>query len=237
MIASLDSIIKGANIKDLPTTEQISKGYRSSGSMAQGDDHPKLFAWQFLCTDYLIEAAKHWQNQVLVDLGCGRRLDGYIIAKLAGARAYMAVDPYNLSRFYERLIDKEESKGDTEFNERIKKVRSFIQNKGYDEKTVDRILNNIDVHLEGHHLPVVLVAEDMVSALKRLPDNSVSIMTAGLDNCIIWRDEYTELAEEEISRVLHPKGAYLAMCSRLVPKKLLIDPSFEGNTFRKFTKA
>ena len=61
-------------------------------------------------------------------------------------------------------------------------------------------------------------------------------MTAGLDKCIIIKDKYAELAEEEIGRVLHPQGAYLAICSRLVPKKLLIDHSFEGNEFRKFTK-
>ena len=77
----------------------------------------------------------------------------------------------------------------------------------------------------------------MVSALRRLPNYSVSIMTAGLDNCIIWRNEYTELAEKEISRVLHSRGAYLSICSRLVPKQLKLDTSFESNTFRKFTKS
>ena len=235
MINALDSIVKGANAKDLPTTEQISQGYRHNGPMAQGDDNPKLFAWQFLYTDYLIEAAKHWHNQVVVDLGCGTRLDGYHIAHLAGAKAYVAVDPYHMSKFYIRLTDDEKSKGDQELNERIQKIRRFIQNRGYDEKVVGRIIKNIDFHFNGKHLPIALVAEDMVSALRRLPRDSVSIMTAGLDKQILSGDGYAELAQKEISRVLHPQGAYLAMCSRFAPK-LLSDSSFEGNMFRKFTK-
>lgn len=236
MIVVLDSIVEGADIENLPTIEQIGQGYKHNSPMVKGDDHPRLFAWKFLHTDYLIEALKGWEGQTLVDLGCGRELDGYIIAKLAGATTYIAVDPFNMSKFYQRLTDPKESKGDMEFNERIQKIRESIQIQGYDNKLVKKIVANIDSHLNGKHLPVSLIAEDMVTALRRLPDNSTSILAAGLDKCIIWRDEYAELAEEEISRVLHPQGAYLAMCSRFVPKKLYLDSSFEGSYFKKFTK-
>lgn len=238
MITSLDLIVKDANVKNLPTEEQISQGYKHVKSiMAKGDDNPKRFAWEFIIyRDYLIEAATNWHNQVLVDLGCGRQLDGYMVAKLAGARAYVAVDPYNLNEFYQKLTNDEEKNGNEELNERVLKTRKFIQNKGYNKNIVERVIQNIDSHLNGKHLPVALVAEDMVSALRRLPKDSVSVMTAGLDKCIIWEDEYAELAEKEIDRVLHPSGAYLAICSRLVPKKLIKDPSFEGNGFMKFTK-
>ena len=165
MITSLDFIVKGADIKGLPTKEQISQGYTHFNLLTPRNDNPKLFAWEFLYTDYLVEAVKHWQNQVLVDLGCGRQLDGYIIAKLAGASAYVAVDPYNINKFYQRLISDKESKGDKDFNERIRRVRKLVQKRGYDEKTISTIVNNIDAHLEGNHLPVALIAEDMISAL------------------------------------------------------------------------
>ena len=239
MITSLDLIVNGAKTENLPTIEQISQDYKhNSIIMAQGDDNPKLFAWKFLYTDYLIEASKFWEGQTIVDLGCGRQLDGYIIAKIAGASKYVGVDPYNLGRFYKRLTNQEERKGDKELNDKILKVREFIQTiRNYNQEIVAKIINNIDRHLNGKHLPVALIAEDMVSALRRLPNYSVSIMTAGLDNCIIWRNEYTELAEKEISRVLHSRGAYLSICSRLVPKQLKLDTSFESNTFRKFTKS
>ncbi|MGV8151574.1 MAG: hypothetical protein ACP5OG_00695 [Candidatus Nanoarchaeia archaeon] len=233
MIKSLDLIVNGSNIENLPTEEQIKNGYQHP---APGNNHPRLFAWQFLYTDYLVEAAKHWQDQVLVDIGCGIRLDGYIISKISGAKAYVAVEPYNISKFYQRLVSIKEKNGDEDINEKIKRVQEFIQNKGYDNKVVEKINSNIDAHFEGKQIPLALVAEDMVSALQRLPDNSVSIMAAGLDNCIIWSDEYSQLAEKEIARVLHLKGAYLAMCSRLKPKELILDSSFEGNDFRKFTK-
>lgn len=238
MITSLELIVNGAKTENLPTIEQISQDYKQSGPMAQGDDNPKLFAWKFLYnTDYLVEAAKFWEGQTIVDLGCGRQLDGYITAKIAGASAYVGVDPYNLSRLYKRLTNQEERKGDKELNEKILKVKEVIQTiRNYDEKIVAKIINNIDLHLNGKHLPVTLIAEDMISALRRLPNDSVSIMTAGLDKCIIWENQYAELAEEEISRVLHPRGAYLSICSRLVPKQLKRDISFEGNTFEKFTK-
>lgn len=237
-ILTLDSLVDGANTTDLPTKEQIRKGYRQDGGpMADGDDYPKLFAWGFLYTDYLIEAGKLWNGQVLVDLGCGRQLDGYIISKLAGARAYIAVDPYNLSRFYQRLTNEEENNGADELNETIKKIRAAIQTRGYDKVVVERLVQNIDNHLNREHIPVALVAEDMVSAMKRLPSDSVSIMTAGLDKCILWRDEYANLAEDEISRVLHPNGAYLAMSSRLNPAGLKKSDSFKDDfSFKKFTK-
>jgi len=236
MITDLNLIVTKVDTKNLSTIEQISQGYEHSTSFAMGDDNPKLFAWQFLYTDYLVEAAKNWKGQVVIDLGCGRQLDGYIIAKIAGAAAYIAVDPHNLSEFYKKLNDPEKSKGSEEFNKMVKETGERIQENLYDKKIIADIRSRITSHLQGKHIPISLISEDMLSALRRFPSESVSIMTAGLDRCIIWKDEYASLAEEEITRVLHSEGAYLAMCSRLSPKNLKKDPSFKDNSFSKFTR-
>ena len=69
-------------------------------------------------------------------------------------------------------------------------------------------------------IPASIVPEDMLSFLKRLPDNSISILCSGIDYFIITHD-YGYQVKEEISRVLDPNGALLNYSSEIVPSSLI----------------
>lgn len=239
MIVTLEEIVNGVNVDGLPSLEDIKKGYRSSILCASGDDNPRLFCYKFFTgADYFIEAAKCFEGKIIVDLGVGERLDGYVLAQVVGARGYVAVESFNISKYYDRLVSSDNHILDKNLNEILLKCSDFIRSiDDYDKNLVGRLELRIYNYLkEGFDIPIALVAEDMVSALKRFPNNSVNVLTAGLDKCILWREEYAKEVEREISRVVSLPGFYLSMCSRLEPKGMVKDSNFSGNTFEKFSK-
>ena len=96
------------------------------------------------------------------------------------------------------------------------------------------ILNQEDGQLWGSRelknksdIPYTVVQEDMLDFLKRLPDNSVSILTTGVEVGI--EGKFARLVEKEIERVLDPKGAYITFFSKFEPKGLK-RTKFQGET-------
>lgn len=79
-------------------------------------------------------------------------------------------------------------------------------------------------HFEYESLPVpyVVVAEDMRSFVPRLPNNSVSFLISGIDECILYRvsNEDYESLNVGVTRSLDPKGALVANSSIVHGKKL-----------------
>lgn len=69
-------------------------------------------------------------------------------------------------------------------------------------------------------IPANVAPEDMLEFLRRLPDQSVNILTSGLDITILPDYHKRKEIEKEIERVLLPDGAYLSESSLLNPKKL-----------------
>jgi len=241
-LLTLDKLVPGANTSGLVGLKEIAEGYKAGPLPREGMSNLAWrFAYQFFKgSDYLMEAARGFDGQIVADLGAGRSLDGYILCTIAGARAYIAVEPWNMRRLYQKITDTEKLKGDDELNELMRKMHDFIGTMQYsDRDRVQRIQQRIQQHLkEGSgDLPAVLIAEDMLTFLKRIPDNTVSVLTCGLDRCMIAFDEYGIPVEEEIARVLHPEGAYLAMSSRFSPKKLKKDETTSDDRFSKFTKS
>ena len=241
MLTPLQSIIPGINVSNLVGLEEISKGY-TGGPLANGSmsTHPKKFAWQFFSgSDYLVEAAKSFEGQVVVDLGAGENLDGYILANIAGANSYIAVEPWNIQELYRKMADQEKLKGDPELNKKIEKMHKFIGTiPSYDKDLVKRIQERMQAHLKGEFrtIPTSVAAEDILTFLRRLPTDSVSLLACGIDRCMIGNDEYAFQVEEEITRTLNPKGAYLGMCSRFQPSRLRKDEAAsDKNFFEKFT--
>ena len=241
MLTPLQSIIPGVNISNLVSLEEISKGY-TGGPLANGSmsTHPRKFAWQFFKgSDYLVEAAKSFEGQIVVDLGAGENLDGYILANIAGAQSYIAVEPWNIQRLYPLLSDNEKLKGDPEINGMIESMMRFIGTiPSYDKDLVKRIQERVQAHLKGgpRTIPTSVAAEDILTFLRRLPTDSVSLLACGIDRCMIGNDEYASQVEEEITRTLNPKGAYLGMCSRFRPSGLRKDEAAsDKNFFEKFT--
>jgi ubiquinone/menaquinone biosynthesis C-methylase UbiE len=94
----------------------------------------------------------------------------------------------------------------------------IAQNCGFDayvgvEKNLESSMNKTNW---GLTMPAVYVNEDMLTFLRRLPSESVSVMANGIDNFIIT-GEYRENVVEEIERVLSPKGLFLTDGELKVP--------------------
>lgn len=245
ILSPLDVIVPGSNTSDLVSLEEISNGYEMGpilGKKFKGGN-PKQFAWRFFIgSDYMMEAIKCFEGQVVVDLGAGQSLDGYILLNIVGARADIIVEPWNMHKLYQKITDQESLRGTGELNKFIKRMYTFASTiSAYDEETVKKLQQGIEEYFEkgAGKVPAALVAEDIVVALKRLPSDSVSVLACGMDRCMISDDVYTALVEEQIARVLHPQGAYLGMCSRFEPEGLRKDEKAsdkKSGSFVKYTK-
>jgi hypothetical protein len=125
-----------------------------------------------------------FKDQVVVDLGAGSA-EGYYYAALAKAKGYIAVDKYcrdegQIPYSFFKFLEEHFS---TCF---LKKLASVVK-----------------------PIPGVEVSQDMLTFLQRLPDNSVSILTSGIDDCVLPNDDYRYAVEKEIKRVLDPNGVHI----------------------------
>lgn len=116
-----------------------------------------------------------FKDQVVVDLGAGN-MNGYLAAMEGRASGYVGVDKFtDLTGFYK----------DPKF------VRESADKRG---STKEKAL-----------IPVATVQEDMLIFLRRLPDNSVSIISSGL-TFLIENEIYVDEVKKEMGRVLSPNG-------------------------------
>ena len=154
------------------------------------------FASQIYYTDKFIpefaekintEIQNLFENEVVVDLGAGREGTGFLIADRAHAKAYVADEP----NFKEQLIP----------------VIAVLKN----PSLINQIGNQgaVEPEHEVSKIPVAVVAEDMLTFLKRLPDNSVSIFCSGIDELVMDDNAIRNAIAKEIRRVLSPTGGYV----------------------------
>ena len=151
-------------------------------------------------SDCLNDARQHFKDNILVDLGAGRNIDGYILANTALAKAYIGVEQYHSNALNTILSD-------------MQYVRERLKCKKL--------------------IPASIAAEDMLSFLTRLPDDSVAVLTSGIDLVILSDDDYAKEVDQEIARVLHPDSAYLSFYSNFDPE-LQAHP--KNDSYQKFTK-
>ena len=240
MIKDLKEIIEGVNSEGLISLEQISKGQTCKPLLKGADStNSKPFAWNFFTiSDYLIEAAKFFEGEIVIDLGAGQNIDGYVLSKICGAKAYIAVDHKYTSKLFQKINTPQTEMGDIEFKKMLRREYKFLGTiPEYDKNVVERVKNAIDGHFLGLiNMPTNLVAEDILTFLKRIPESSVSILACGIDRSIISENKYANQIEKEIDRVLSNKGAYLGLCSRFNPKSLIKDKIVSNKTFVKYTK-
>ena len=117
------------------------------------------------------------QGQIVVDLGAGN-IQGYLASIAGKAKGYVAVDKYqDLSGLYS---DK--------------------------QKVLETIKENHLLRMEERlPIPAATVKEDMLIFLRRLPDNSVSIISSG-HFALFQNDKYVWEVQKEMDRVLSPDG-------------------------------
>lgn len=132
-------------------------------------------------------------GQIVVDLGAGEFPHAYQVIKICGAAAYIAVEPYYADRLARRLSDDWLNKGLQKELEQMSARPEYREVKPEIDRSV--------------------TCDDMLTFLKRLPSSSVSIFTNAIDECII-DPEYALLVDQEILRVLHPKGGLFCGSSR-----------------------
>jgi hypothetical protein len=142
-----------------------------------------------------------FKDKIFVDLGAGDREFGFMISKILGAKSYIGVEKFNGNLL---------------------------------ETTLSGIKFKKQKHQEKENLQIPEVAvenDDMLSFLKRLPDNSVNVFMSGIDQNVIGNPKYTEFIKKEIERVISKEGCYLVF-EGLYPKNLvnLFEKLKEANT-------
>lgn len=154
-----------------------------------------------LCTEYadlayvpqtkgLKNFLKEFEDQIVIDLGSGANLYGYLIADLAKAKSYIATDDC-----YSQL---------SLFNRKFEKIFLTIA----EDIKIDQYLSELPRH-KYNSTKMGFILTDMLTLLKEIPDNSVSIFCSGIDHYVIPDQSHRDDIAKEISRVLHPKGAYI----------------------------
>ena len=68
---------------------------------------------------------------------------------------------------------------------------------------------------EGKFIPYSVVDTDMLSFLRDVKDDSVSMIASGIDDYIIEDGKYSSETSREISRTLHPEGGLLSVMSSI----------------------
>lgn len=190
-ITPVDEIIPEADVKNLPTFEN---NITSSGKVP-GRSDPIYTPY----SDYAIELVSKldketlekirgsFKDKVVVDIGAGRFSKGYDLACYLNAKGYIAVEPFNDSYLFESMLNQKDKKG-----RKAKSSTSF----------------NKDVTLTS--IPLNIVAEDGVSFLKRLPDNSAVVFTFGIEPGAVICDElYVAELINEVNRVMVKDGYIL----------------------------
>ncbi|MEI6660288.1 MAG: hypothetical protein WCK91_02600 [bacterium] len=197
-----DINLDGLSIKNIPSDDQEGP-YR----FIDEDENRKIkhlqsgFSTSFAYSLFSEEAGpdgdirkavdESFRDQIVIDLAAGENLVSYRMADHARAKSFIAVEPAFYFNLYQNMF--------ALLHPEIKDERGFPEPQEKREQQY-RTLNKI---------PVAIVAEDMLSFLKRLPANSVSIWCSGIDNFVIPDQQYKDDVAKEILRVLHPDGSYI----------------------------
>ncbi len=163
------------------------------------------FAWGILADDdYLAEAKRYFKDQIVVDLGCGTDISMYRVCCISESRAYVGVDKKSAKL--------------------VKNLNSERAWKKYDRNVI-RLDHTIEPKLSHpRKVPASYANDDILSFLRKLPNDSVSVSACGIDASIEPNSERVPQIESEIERVLNPEGAYISLASRFFYRVLDYKP-------------
>lgn len=220
LYVSPEDIVPGMNTEGI---KRMSEAFRNKPVKDKGKEHPgevgedykTPFAGEvFRALEYDLEenegkkfnAVKELFKDIpVIDLGPADSVKGKTIADMLGSSGYIGVEPYNWRSLQRNMICYDESDLEFYLPDKIKKPEKIKYS---------------------------IIPEDALTFLRRLPDHSVGVITAGTDyyvfyggNGTSWEQkgdsqeerrrkkivtEYIEKCKKEIARVLHPKSALLA---------------------------
>jgi len=167
---------------------------------------------------------ERFDNQVVVDLGANDHSFGYFLSVVLGAKGYVGVDKFRCQGLEESLS-----------NMSAKDINKLCETFELFNEIPKELLNEGEESpIPGKNLiPASAVADDMLSFLKRLPDDSVSIFTFGITYEIVEPSYLAEVAKE-IERVLSKDGMYVSDSSSVPTsgfKKFAEQLKEKGETF------
>jgi hypothetical protein len=201
-IVPVQQIIPGIDVNGITSTEDIADG--------KSRDHPHNIglANHTICfrqVEPFITRLEGFRGQVVVDLGAGDTCIAYNSVRNAGARAYIAVEPfftiglyYDISKHIQALEKYQRTEiitpeiKETLFLNSCGHEYSRFTEKGEKPKNMDMLVSIVD--------------DDMLTFLKRLPNNSVSLLVSGIDSNRIIKDDYQKETAKELTRVLSLQG-------------------------------
>ena len=112
----------------------------------------------------------------------------------------------------------------------------YIAIEGYFPGMLLRSIKEQGSHEDRASIPAAIIGEDMLNALRRFPSDAVSVLASSIDGFLFGCDGgYLDKVENEISRILHPKGVFLSLDSDLSPTKNFVEEG-RGISLRKYFK-
>ena len=151
--------LESQNWRDrLDVSRDLGTGFAAPG----GEFTRALFEWSLLPEGSFLHEIL--QNRRVVELGAGIMPYGYAFAAHAGAKNFVAVEPF--------YADKQE-----------------LSQTSYIEETLDPSLR----------IPRKVVSEDMLSYLEGEPDDLLTIVACGIEDCIMPGFEYKKRWKEKLS--------------------------------------
>lgn len=198
----VEELIPGTKPEEAEENVLPASGYTFDDCYIQTflDDHGKYLLDKRILPD--IEARvevlrNRFKGQIIVDLGADKYGFGYFLSQALGGKGYVGVDKYYSNDIEKRLegTDMEE----------IKKRWDHYAHEGSEFRP-------------DAPIPASVVGQDILSFLKRLPDNSASLFGFGIDHHVMPDNKYREEVKKEIQRVLSNEGLYLTYGSSILPE-------------------
>jgi len=167
----------------IPDLEEYTYNMPLKTSYSHGNANPEPFSQELgLHTLRIIKKGiTLFEDQIIIDIGAGKTQNGYLASKALKARAYIGVEPFFAPSLYINLLTRNQ-KGSSTLSQLAAK--------------------------NTQQIPTCIIPEDMLSFLKKIPNNSVSILCSGIDRAILDNNYLTQ-ANAELIRTLHPKGGIL----------------------------
>jgi len=160
---------------------------------------------------------ERFKDKVVVDLGAGDMSWAYFLSVALGSKGYVGVEKFQGDRLEDTLKHND-----------AKTMLWYWANISR-SSSLDKISLQDDPEFKKEYepfcklIPAAVAKEDILDFLKRLPDDSVNVLTFGVDDMVLPSSQYRSAVAKEIERVLNSDGMYITDSSSIILKN---DESF-----------
>jgi len=153
-----------------------------------------------------------FKDKVVVDLGAGDMSWAYFLSVALGGKGYVGVEKFQGDRLEHELKSNDSNS-----------MLWYWANISRSSPSVPITLQDDPEFRKEYEpfckiIPAAVVKEGILDFLKRLPDDSVNVLTFGVDDMVLPSPEYRSAVAKEIERVLNPDGMYITDSSSISTK-------------------